>query len=135
MKLRRLGLIDHQDERLATRGDASQNLPAVRRHHRVAVHQVIGEKPLDPLVAHDELLGSTRQRRRQIHQIGAPHVQHRRHQKRQLLALRLALTRKPRLQIRRNRLGQMLDPTHSNNSALIRAESLNHMPILPVKKN
>jgi len=119
MKRGRLGLIDHQNQRLATASDASQHLPPVGRHHRVAVHKIIGEQPLDPLVAHRQLLSRARQRRRQIHQIGAPHVQHRRNQQCQLPPLRLALTRKPHLHIRRNRSGQNLDPAHSSNSALI----------------
>jgi hypothetical protein len=70
----------------------------------------------------------------QIHQIGAADIQHRRHQQRQLLALRLAPTGKTALQIRRNRLGQNLDPTHAKTPLSSKAGSLNHTPTHDVNK-
>lgn len=57
----------------------------------VAVHQGVGQQPLDPLGAHVQPPRPARQRRRQVDQIGTAHRQHGRHQQRQLLSLRLAL--------------------------------------------
>ena len=49
-----------------------------------------------------------------------------RHQQRQLAPLRLTLARQALLQVRRDGLGQLLDPTHSRRSA--HPGALNHTP-------
>jgi hypothetical protein len=86
----------------------------------------VGQKPLDPLVAAVQPLGRARQARRHIHQVGAAHLKHRRHQQRQLAPLRLTLARQALLHVRRDGLGQLLDPTHSRRSA--HPGALNHTP-------
>src|SRR4051812_47277602 len=128
MALAHLGLVDEQDHGLPLRRQPRQNLPPIGRHHRVADHMRVGQKPLDPLVAAVQPLGRARQARRHIHQVGAAHLKHRRHQQRQLTPLRLTLARQALLAVRRDGLGQLLDPTHSRRSA--HPGALNHTPSL-----
>src|SRR4051812_37885011 len=132
MALAHLGLVDEQDHGLPLRRQPRQNLPPIGRHHRVADHMRVGQKPLDPLVAAVQPLGRARQARRHIHQVGAAHLKHRRHQQRQLSPLRLTLARQALLHVRRDGLGQLLDPTHSRRSA--HPGALNHTPSLLATK-
>src|SRR4051794_31097520 len=92
----------------------------------------VGQKPLDPLIAAGQPLGRPRQARRHVHQVGAAHLKHRRHQQRQLAPLRLTLARQALLHVRRDGLGQLLDPTHSRRSA--HPGALNHTPSLLATK-
>ena len=93
-----------------------QNLPRERGHHRVAIHQIVGHEPLDPLGTPVDPLYRARQDRRQIHQIRAPNLQHRRHQKTKLVTLRLALRRIPILQIVYNPRSNRRNPVHPMSS-------------------
>ncbi len=90
---------------------------------------------LDPLIAHIDTAGCTRQRGRQVHQVGAAYVQHGRNQKTQLLALRLALARQAPTQILDDPLRKMFDPAHRSDPTKKRkAESLNHTKIPQSKR-
>src|SRR4051812_45074803 len=95
-----LGLVQDQNHGIAQRRRLFQNLARERLHDLVADDQGIAEKPRDPLVAHVRPVGGARQPGRQVHQVRAAHVQHRRHQQRQLLPLRLTLAGEPSLEVR-----------------------------------
>ena len=90
---RRPGLVEDQHEPLARGRRTAEQLPGVGRHHRVHLQARVGQQALDPLVAHVEPLGPPRQCRRQVHQVGAARLQHRRHQQAELGALGLPLPR------------------------------------------
>src|SRR3954454_10473191 len=113
---RDLALVQEQDHRAARGTGVQDRLLGERPHHRVAVQPRVGPQARDPLVAHVGALGRPRQRRRQIHQAGAALAQHRRHQKRQLPALRLALPRQPPPQLRLDPHRQSGDPAHAPRS-------------------
>jgi hypothetical protein len=117
MAVRQLGLIHDQDDPLPARPQPRQNLAAIGRHHRIDFDQVITQDPADPLVAHVQPFRGPRQRCRQIHQVRAPYLQHRRHQKRKSLALLLVLPGKTLAHIGTNALPDRLDPTHPSFSA------------------
>jgi len=87
------GLIEDQRDRPAAFRQPRQDLAGERLHDLIAAHQIIGQKPRNPLITHVPAIGLARQPSRQLDQIGAAHVQHGRHQHRQLVALRLALPR------------------------------------------
>jgi hypothetical protein len=80
MTIRDLRLVQDQGQRVTAVTVAFQNLTGEWRHDRVRIDQGIGEKPGDPLVAHVRAVGGQWQGRCQIHQVGTPRVQHRRHQ-------------------------------------------------------
>ena len=107
------GLIQHQDDRLVPGGHLLQNLARERLHDRVADDQRIAQKSHDPLRAHVRAVGLQRQTGRQIHQIGAAHIQHRRDQKRQLAALGLALMRQPLPEFRADAVRDRSDTIHA----------------------
>ena len=90
-----LGLVQDQNHGIAQRRRLFQNLARERLHDRVADDQGIAEKPRDPLVTHVRPVGGARQP-----SPSAAHVQHRRHQQRQLLPLRLTLAGEPSLEVR-----------------------------------
>jgi hypothetical protein len=100
MAVGHLGLVKDQDDRLASRARPLQDLARERLHDRVADPQRIAEQPADPLVAHVGAVGLPRQPGGQVHQVGAAHVQHRRHQKSQLRSLGLTLFRQAALEFR-----------------------------------
>lgn len=60
-------------------------------------------------------------------------VQHRRHQKREIAPLRLALTEQPSLQFSRYAHRYAFDAIHKVQSTPERADSSNHIPIHDVK--
>jgi hypothetical protein len=93
MTLVHLCLVDQENDGLTLRRQPRQHLPPIGRHHGLADHVRVGQKSLDPLVAAVQPLSRPRQARRHVHQVGAAHLKHRRHQKRELVPLRLALAR------------------------------------------
>jgi hypothetical protein len=112
MAIRERRLVQDQSQRFTAAGKAFQNLSGERRHDFVGIDQRIGQKAGDPLIAHVSAVGLQRQRRRQIHQVGAPRVQHRRHQQRQLAALRLALLGKKLLKLSFDTIRKAFDTGH-----------------------
>ena len=90
-----LGLVKDQPEWFPAFGQSGQDLAGERLHDLIAAHQVIGQKSGNPLISHIPAIGLPGQPGRQLHQIGAAHVQHGSDQNRQLVALRLALPRQP----------------------------------------
>ena len=116
MTVRQLALV--QDQFHPSRlGRLRQHLPGERRHHLGGIDQRVGQQAGDPLVAHVDPLGRSRQRRRQVHQVGAALAQHRRHQERQALALGLALPRQPPPQFLADTRRDPFNPAHANRSA------------------
>jgi hypothetical protein len=81
------------------------------------------------LVAHVRAVRLKRQAGRQVHQVGAAHVQHRRDQQRQLRPLGLALLRQATLEFRTEALRDFLDAVHHGFQGPPKAEPLNHTPI------
>jgi hypothetical protein len=102
-----LGLVEDQPDRLAAFGQPRQDLAGERLHDLVAAHQIVGQKPRNPLIAHVPARRRARQAGRQLNQVSAAHMQHGRDQHRQLVPLRLALPRQPLPQFR-------LDPFRPN---------------------
>ena len=55
------GLVEDQRDRLPGLGQPGQDLAGERFHDRIAAHQVIGQKPGNPLIAHVPAIGLPRQ--------------------------------------------------------------------------
>src|SRR3954468_16015876 len=87
MTLVHLCLVDQENDGLTLRRQPRQPLPPIGRHPGLADHVRVGQKSLDPLVAAVQPLSRPRQARRHVHQVGAAHLKHRRHQKRELVPL------------------------------------------------
>src|SRR3954462_1495970 len=87
MTLIHLCLVDQENDGLTLRRQPRQPLPPIGRHPGLADHVRVGQKSLDPLVAAVQPLSRPRQARRHVHQVGAAHLKHRRHQKRELVPL------------------------------------------------
>src|SRR3954470_15895292 len=87
MTLVHLCLVDQENDGLTLRRQPRQHLPPIGRHPGLADHVRVGQKSLDPLVAAVQPLSRPRQARRHVHQVGAAHLKHRRHQKRELVPL------------------------------------------------
>ena len=106
------GLVEDQRDRLSSLGQLRQDLAGERFHNRIAAHQIIGQKPGNPLISHIPAIGFPRQPGGQFDQIGAAHMQHGRHQNRQLIPLRFALLWQPLRQLRFDAFRPNHDPVH-----------------------
>jgi hypothetical protein len=95
----------------------------------VADDQRIAEQAGDPLVAHVRAVGRQRQTGRQIHQVGAAHIQHRRDQQRQLAALGLALMRQPMPEFRADAVRDRSDTIHAQVRGQPQPNPFKHTPI------
>jgi hypothetical protein len=71
-----LGLVEDQRDRLAAFAQLGQDLAGERFHDLITAHQIIGQKPRNPLIAHVPARGLARQAGRQLDQVGAAHMQH-----------------------------------------------------------
>jgi hypothetical protein len=111
-----------------------RNFARVRRHHGFALDARVAEQAADPLIAHVQPLGGARQGGGQLHEVDAAHVQRRRYQQGQPLALLLVLRRKPCGQVGLNRRRHCFNPTHPQGSANSKAEASNHIN-RPGRKN
>jgi hypothetical protein len=116
MAVGQLGLVQNQDDGLAVGGSPLQSLTRKRFHDRVADHQRIAEQARNPLIAHVGTVGLKRQSSRKLHQIRAAHIEHRRDQKRQLLALGLSLLRQASPKFRTDTVCDLLNTVHEARS-------------------
>jgi hypothetical protein len=114
MAVGQLGLVQNQDDGLAVGGSPLQSLTRKRFHDRVADHQRIAEQARNPLIAHVGTVGLKRQSSRKLHQIRAAHIEHRRDQKRQLLALSLLRQASPKF--RTDTVCDLLNTVHEARS-------------------
>ena len=99
LKLGDRALIDDPHRLGAIRRRKRQSFLRKRPHHGVDIHQIIAQKPLDPLKPRQGVGRPDRQAGPKRHQIGALYLRHRRHQNRKLVTLRLALAGKTHPQI------------------------------------
>jgi hypothetical protein len=118
------GLIEDQRNGLSSLGQPGQDLAGERFHNRVAAHQIVGQKPGHPLITHVPAVGLARQPSGQFDQIGAAHMQHGRHQNRQLIPLRLALLWQPLRQFRFDAFRPNHDAVHLGHGAIPRQSEL-----------
>lgn len=136
MAVRVLGLVHDQRDLAPVPGQIGQDFDRKRLHDRVTIDPIIGQEPRNPLIAHVRAFGRQRQARGQFDQIGAPHVQHRRHQQSQIAALGHSLAGKLALQFGRDPFRPVRRraryPSHPDTANS--AESLNHTQILAVKR-
>jgi hypothetical protein len=91
MAVAELGLVQDQDKRLILARQPAHDLAGKGRHHRIPIDQRVHQHPRDPLIAHVDAVGVAGQTRGQVHPIGTAHIQHRRHQQRQIGPLGLPL--------------------------------------------